>query len=310
MSFIEDILDSDTTAGKVFFGLIFLLLAWLLVTTVAGGAILYGIVKPEVHGAGLQASQLLSQPEVVNFSIPGEKDREGWFFPGLTTSPTIILCHGYQTHKADLITMVSALQKDRFNVFVFDFSGHGKVPGVTTLGPKEAKELQAAVEAMLQRTDVDRTRVGIWGFDMGGYAAVLTALADSHVKAIAVDSAYDRPIVMFRLLAAKSGLAKIPLAVTFAGWGYTIMNWSSRKELPLLSRVSELKETSKLFVQGRDNPTLAESTLQLFLRSPEPRKQAVMSKSNYAAMAEDERKAYESEVVHFFLEALPQMGAR
>jgi len=310
MSFFEDILDSDTTAGKVFYGVTFLLVAWLLLTAIVGGLILYGVVKPEVRGAGLQASQLLSQPEVLNFAIPGQKDREGWFFPGLTTSPTIILCHGYQTHKADLITMVSALQKDHFNVFVFDFTGHGTTPGTTSLGPREIKDLAAAIDAVLERTDIDRSRVGIWGFDMGGYAAMRVAMDNKRVKAIAVDSVYNEPRVMFNLLAAKSGLSKVPMAVTFARWAYTLMNWSARNDAPLLARIGELKDTPKLFIQGRDNPTLAESTLQLFLHSSEPRKQAVMSKSNYAAMAEDERKAYETEVVHFFLEALPAVVNR
>ncbi len=309
MSFFEDILDSDTIPGKIFYGALILFLLWLACTASIGGAILYSVVKPDVSG-GLQARDLLNQPEVLQFAIPGAKDREGWFFPGQTTSPTIILCHGYQTYKADLITMVSALQKDRFNVFVFDFSGHGNVAGTTSLGSNEAKELRAAVEAILQRTDVDRTRVGIWGFDMGGYAAVRAALADPRIKAIAVDSVYDHPLVMFDLLARRSALSKVPFALTFARWGFTLMSWSARNEAPLIDQIAGLKETGKLFIQGRDNPALASATLQLFLKSTEPRKQAVMPKSNYAAMAEDERKAYETEVVHFFLEALPPAISR
>jgi esterase/lipase len=72
-----------------------------------------------------------------------------------------------------------------------------------------------------------------------------------------------------------------------------------------MERVAALPQTAKLFIQGRDNPAQAEATLQLFLRASEPRKQSVMSKSNYTQMQDEERKAYETEVVHFFLEAIP-----
>lgn len=305
MSFFEDIQDPDTTKGKIAFTAMFLLVVLLLLTAAVSGSLLYRVVKPEARATGLEATDLPSRPEVVNFTVPGGKTREGWFFPGQITSPTIILCHGYQTHKADLITLVSALQKDQFNVFIFDFSGHGKVPGMTSLGPHEAKELQAAVTAMLARTDVDNTRIGLWGFDLGGYAAVSVALTDKRVKAIAVDSVFDTPRAMFELRARLSALSRYPLAMTFARWGYTILNWGSRNDTPLSERVGALRETSKLFIQGGDNPELAKSTLQLFLKSPEPRKQAVIPKSDYVRMLEDERKTYETDVVHFFREAFP-----
>ena len=305
MSFFEDILDSSTTVGKVAYAITFAFLGWFLITAAVAGTLLYSLVKPEVRGADLRDSDLFSKPELITVQAAGGKPRDGWFFPGLTTSPTIILCHGYQGHKGDIITMVSSLQKDRFNVFVFDFSGHGRAPGATTLGPGETKELLAAIDVILKRTDVDQTRVGVWGFDMGAYAALSAALADPRVKAVAADSVYDQPRTFFELLARRADISKVPLSVTFARWGYSMMNWGARNDPPLSQRVAALRETSKLFVQGQDNPALAESTLQLFLRSPEPRKQAVFPKSNYATMIEEERKAYETEVVHFFLAALP-----
>ncbi|MBI3405171.1 MAG: alpha/beta fold hydrolase [Acidobacteria bacterium] len=306
MSVFEDILDTDTTLGKIAFGLVSLVLAWVLVTAVVGVLIFYRVIHPDIRGAGLRPEDLaMSKPEVVPFSPRGEKSRDGWFFPGQVTSPTIILCHGYGTHRVDLITMVSALQKDRFNVFVFDFSGHGQTAGITSLGPKETKELIAAVDAILERTDVDRTRVGVWGFDLGGYAALSAALIDQRIKAVAVDSVYERPAMMFDLLAQQSALAKVPYAPTVARWIYTLQNWGARKVPPLSEQVSALTGTAKFYIQGRDNPVLAETTLRLFMKSPEPRRQTVMPKSNYAGMLEEERKTYEGEVVHFFLEAFP-----
>jgi pimeloyl-ACP methyl ester carboxylesterase len=304
MSIFEDIFDTSTAVGKLTLSLTVLLALWLAATGVAASMLLYEITHPDVRG-DLDPNLLLSKPEIVSIPIRGEKDREGWFFPGPTTSPTIILCPGYRTDRSDLITMVSALQKDRFNVIVFNFSGHGKIGGSTSLGHKEANELLAVVEVVLKRTDVDRTRVGVWGFDLGGYAAVAAAAAEPRIKAFAADSIYDKPRDKFDLLARDSVLAKVPLAATLARWGFLVLNWSARNEPGLMERVAALPQTAKLFIQGRDNPAQAEATLQLFLRASEPRKQSVMSKSNYTQMQDEERKAYETEVVHFFLEAIP-----
>lgn len=308
MSFFEDIFDSNSTAGKATFILAIFLILWLLVTGGVAGLLLFRITHPEVRGVGVRAEDLPSKPEVVPFRVPGgNEDREGWFFPGVTTSPTVILCHGYQTYRGDLITLVSSLQKDRFNVFVFDFSGHGKSGGSTSLGSKEAGELLAAVDAVLQRVDVDRTRVGVWGYDIGGYAVVAAASADKRIQAIAVDSIYERPADFFAFQARNSALAKLPLTAPAARWGFTLMHWGARNDPPVSDRVGGLGAIPKFFIQGRDNPALADSTFQIFLRAPEIRKQSVMNKSNYAAMQEEERKGYETEVVQFFIAAFPPL---
>ena len=52
--------------------------------------------------------------------------RDGWFFPGLRGAPTVIVCHGYRAQRADVLTLVTALQEQQFNVFLFDFTGHGQ----------------------------------------------------------------------------------------------------------------------------------------------------------------------------------------
>ena len=67
--------------------------------------------------------------------------REGWFFPGLRGAPTVVVAHGYREQRADVLTLVTALQEQQFNAFLFDFTGHGTSPGVTTLGYKETEEL-------------------------------------------------------------------------------------------------------------------------------------------------------------------------
>jgi len=100
------------------------------------------------------------RPELFRYragaGIPG-----GLVFPGLRGAPTILLCHGYESSRGELLTLVSALQDHQYNAFVFDFAAHGGNPGLTTLGYREADELRAAIETLAARSDVDPQRFGV-----------------------------------------------------------------------------------------------------------------------------------------------------
>src|ERR1700740_1662497 len=128
-----------------------------LSTVVIAGVLTYWIVKPQRTSSEINMASFPGRPDEVEFTVPGPKpsDRKGWFFPGLRGAPTIILCHGYQSSRGELLTLVSALQDHQYNVFVFDFAAHGANPGMTTFGYKEAEELRAAIDTLAARTDLD-----------------------------------------------------------------------------------------------------------------------------------------------------------
>lgn len=273
----------------------------LLSTAAFSGFLLYRILSPERIRTEINPKGFPGHPDVVSFTVPGVGTREAWFFPGLRTAPTIVLCHAYQSNRGDLLTLVTALQDHQYNVFLFDFAAHGISPGYSTFGYRETQELRAAIAAVSRRDDVDRSRFGLWGANLGGYAALAVAAAEPRVRAVAVDSVYDRPPDMLRLEIERTGLASVPLVERFASIGFAWLNRSYRHEPPLSQRLSRLAGVPKLYILVNDDPVLAQSTRDLFLRSPEPREQDILPKGNYAAMLEDEKRSYENRIVSFFL---------
>ena len=223
-------------------------------------------------------------------------------------APTIILCHGYQSNRGELLTLASALQDNRYNVFLFDFSGHGASPGFTTLGFRETHELRAAIAAVAQRDDVDRERFGLWGTSLGGYAVLAAAVADSRVRALAVDSVYDQPAEMLRLQVERSGLNALPWIHRSAQLAFRWLEYSHRHQPPLSQRVAGLAGVAKLYIYANSEPMLAQSTRELFLRSPAPREQIILAKGNYTSLLDEEKRHYENAMVSFFLQNLPPSG--
>lgn len=290
---------------KLLAAVLVLIFFTVLATAAIAGFLVYRIIKPERTSSEINMQSYPGRPDAVNFTVPGLGSREGWFFPGLRGAPTIVLCHGYTSSRGELLTLVSALQDHQYNVFVFDFAGHGKIEGTTTFGFKEVAELRAAVDVLSQRNDVDAVRFGVWGFNLGAYAALSEAENDPRIRAIALDSVYDEPEQMVKVQVEKTGLGGFPLMVRSGQFSFRWLNYPFREAPPLSRKLNRLAGVQKLFIQAVDDPELAEITRQLFLKSPEPREQAIIPHGNFVSMADDDKRAYENRIVSFFLLRLP-----
>ena len=293
--------------GRIGGMLLALALFILLAVGTISGYLLYQIVSPPRSPANVDVSLLMGHPTIYKFDIPGQGAREGWFFPGLLHAPTIVLCHGYGSQRADVLTLVTALQEHQFNVFLFDFTGHGSVPGRTDLGYGETQQLLAAIHGLGQRDDIDNTRFGVWGTDLGAYAALAAAGQDPKIESIAVDSVYDQPSDFLLAQVGHTGLGGLPLVKTFCLFGFRMLNYKYRMVPPVRASLARLQSIPKLFIESTDRPELDEATLRMFQIAPPPKAQLVDSLT-YAEMSDEGRREYEDHVVSFFLQNLPPSG--
>ncbi len=295
---------------KVFTAVVALAFFVGLATLAIAGFLVYRIVKPQRTSSEINMSTFPGRPDAVQFTVAGLGNREGWFFPGLRGAPTIILCHGYESSRSELLTLVSALQDHQYNVFVFDFAAHGANVGMTTFGYKETDELRAAINTLAARNDVDPTSFGLWGYNLGAYAAMRDAETDKRVRALVLDSVYDEPRQMVKVELGNTGLSSFPFMVRSAELSFDWLNYEHKQDPPLSKRLSALAGVPKLFIEAADQPELADLTRQMYTKSPEPREQAMIPHGNFAGMGDEDKRAYENRVVTFFLTRLPAAGRR
>src|SRR5271155_4313626 len=232
----------------------------VLATVAIAGFLVYRIVKPQRTTSEIDMESFPGKPDVVDFSVAGLNTHHGWFFPGLRGAPTIVLCHGYGSSKGELLTLVTALQDHQYNVFVFDFAAHGANDGITTFGYREADEVRAAIETLATRNDVDPASFGLWGYNLGGYAALREAEGDKRVRALVLDSAYDSPEQMVKVGVERQGLGGFPLMTKSAEFSFQWLNHQYRGELPLSNtkRMVPLAGVQKLFINAADEPELGD----------------------------------------------------
>ena len=282
----------------------------VLATSAISGFLVYRIVKPQRSAPEISLASFPGHPEVVDFTVPDAGQREGWFFPGVRRGPTIVLCHGYESSRGELLTLVSALQDHQYNVFVFDFAAHGANSGMSTLGYREADELRKAVDVLAARGDLDPARFGLWGYNLGAYAALREAEDDKRIRAMILDSVYDHPRQMVKIGVARNGLGTFPFMIRAAQHIFAYLNSTHRHDPPLSSKLAALNGVPTLFIQALDDPELAAVTRDMFLKAPEPRDQAIIPHGNFVGLSGEEKRDYENRVVSFFLLHLPVIAAR
>lgn len=309
MQILSELLYPTRWYTKIITAILVVLIFTVLATGSIAGFLVYRIVKPQRTSSEINMASFPGRPDTLEFTVPGIGKREGWFFPGLRGAPTVILCHGYQSSRGELLMLLSALQDHQYNVFVFDFAAHGKSAGITSLGFREAGELRAAVNALAQRNDVDPSRFGVWGYNIGAYTALREAVDDRRIRVLVLDSVYDRPEQMLTLQVQKTGLGGFPLMIRSARFAFRWLNIEYHEAPALSKQLSKVAGVPKLFIQAIDDPDLARTTRELFLAAPEPRDQAIIARGNFVGMSDEDKRDYENRVVSYFLLRLPVLSS-
>ena len=308
MGFTSELRHPTTWYTQLAIAILALAIFALLAAGALSGYLVYRMISPARSHSDIDLQNFPGHPEKLNFTVSGEGPRDGWFFPGLKSAPTIVLCPAYQSSRGELLTLASALQDQQYNVLVFDFSAHGSAGGRSTLGFQEVAELRAAMDAVANRGDVDANRFGLWGVNLGAYVALAEAMNDHRVRAIAAESPYGHPRDMVALQVSRSGLGSLPLVTRMSQMIFGWLHPPFRNVQPLNTRIAKLSGVAQLYLESPDEPLLAASTTELFRISSPPHELVILQHGNYAGMLDDEKRNYENRIVSFFLVNLPLAG--
>jgi pimeloyl-ACP methyl ester carboxylesterase len=153
-----------------------------------------------------------------------------WLIPSaVPNAPALVLLHGYPANKADLLPVAGALQS-RFTVLLLDFRHFGKSEGaVTTLGFRERADLRAAVDTLAQR---GHTRIGVFGYSLGGAVAILGAAEDPRIRAVSAWAPFADLRVLARDLYGMFWVLKYPFVELMVLWGRVFLGGDITRPSP------------------------------------------------------------------------------
>lgn len=118
----------------------------------------------------------------------------GWYIPAADgsgpTAPTIVLVHGFNNSKANILEYGEGLH-EHFNLVAFDMRNRGRSTGTqTTAGVLEQKDLRAIID-WVEREKAP-VHLGVLGNSLGAATAMAEARDDPRVEALALDSMHTR----------------------------------------------------------------------------------------------------------------------
>lgn len=224
----------------------------------------------------------------------------GWYLPSRNRAAVAVM-HGFAENRTQMLFEAEVLSRAGYGVLLFDSRGHGESEGdLVTWGDREREDLRAAVDFLSRRDDVDPSRLGVLGFSMGGTTAMLGALEDPRLKAVAAAGAYPSLEADTRYSYGKWG----PLSVQPVLWTLRLSGVDVDAVDPM-KRLCDLKGRPLLLINGDVDP-YAPAFLQdaLFQAACEPKSYWVVPGAHHGEYAKQAPEAYAHHLRDFFDAAL------
>ncbi len=115
---------------------------------------------------------------------------KGWWVPAPGAKGTVVLVHGLNRSRLEMVSKTAFLHAQGWNALLFDLRAHGESGGtMRTLGYLERGDVHAAVEVARSRA-APTAPVVLWGISFGGATAVFAAARDPLVAAVVCDSSF------------------------------------------------------------------------------------------------------------------------
>ncbi|MDO8444667.1 MAG: alpha/beta fold hydrolase [Deltaproteobacteria bacterium] len=212
--------------------------------------------------------------EEVSFQSTDGVRLKGWFINGSGEGrlPTIIVCHGLGANRSDFTELSAGLSRDGYSVLIFDFRGHGESEKkASSFGYLEQNDLLGALRYVKTRNDVDKEKIGVYGFSMGGAVAILTAAETDEIKAVISDSSYTSLKEQGKRLFAGSPLPSF-LFLKPLVWMYEVFFRIDADDISPVSRIGEISPRGVMIIGGgADEQMPSSDAMRLFSAAREPK---------------------------------------
>jgi len=179
---------------------------WLKRTALVAGALaallLFGVLPYALAGlvsfrkvryqdrenAGVTPASFQVPFEDVAFRAQDGVELKGWWVPAAAGRGTVVLVHGLNRSRLEMVRKVPFVHEQGWNALLFDLRHHGDSGGsACSFGYFERRDVQAAVAYARERAP---GAVVLWGVSLGAAASMLAAAEDPSIAGIVCDSSF------------------------------------------------------------------------------------------------------------------------
>jgi dipeptidyl aminopeptidase/acylaminoacyl peptidase len=230
----------------------------------------------------------------------------GWFAPPNDQGAAIILVHGLGSNRGELANEAELLVEHGFGALLINLRNHGTSQGeMTTLGYYEVRDVEAAFQYLLNRSEVNPDRIGLLGNSMGAIVVIRSAARIPEIGAIVAQSGLTSiEDNIGRSFKAMTGLPEFPFAPLVILIGERRSGVAIDQVRPI-EDVGKLQSQAILFVHGEaDEIVPFQNSLRLYEAAQEPKELYIVRGAGHGGLLAADPARYESTVVGFFEEYL------
>jgi len=239
----------------------------------------------------------------------------GWLIRGAEGSPSVVLLHRYGADRSWLLNLAVKLNETtNFTVLWPDLRGHGENPPVTrtVFGAVDGDDATAAIDYLhTLKTPAGKPQVagpvGVYGVELGAYAALDAAKRYPEIRALALDSAPASPDDLVRAATSVRAGMNNALLQRLASWGLKIYSLGKYQSTPACELARSLKTVRVLLLSGGEGDTWRASTLELgkcFNGTVELKKDLPVTGVSLPSATGEQEETYDRPVIEFFNKAL------
>lgn len=230
----------------------------------------------------------------------------GWLFERTDARAVILLCHGHQFNRMQMLPILRLLRDEPYSFLLFDFRRAGRSGGtLCTIGRDETADVLAAVDALQTRLSTRNMSIGVFGYSMGGAAAIMAAAADCRIRAVATQGAYaslDRAVNQRgRMFLGVAGpLLTVPATRMAKRW----LEFDPAEVSPALC-VHRIAPRPILLVHGKRDPFVrVDDAYILYHHAREPKRLVILPHSWHITVTRDDVAVFRQELRAFFRQTL------
>jgi pimeloyl-ACP methyl ester carboxylesterase len=143
---------------------------------------------PDKENGGLSPTSFQLASEDATFRSADGVELRGWWVPADEPRGTVVMIHGLNRSRIEMIKKVPFVHERGWNALLFDLRHHGDSGGeATTFGVREKDDVRAAIALARERSP---GQVVLWGVSLGGASAVMAAAEEPAVAGVICDSSF------------------------------------------------------------------------------------------------------------------------
>jgi fermentation-respiration switch protein FrsA (DUF1100 family) len=283
----------------------------VVVGALASGAtqiLAYWAVHPPREQLSQTPARLGLPYEDVAFSSSDGVQLKGWFISSSCSRAAVILGHGFTRSRQEMLDIAAMLNRNDYNVLMFDWRAHGESGGErTTFGYKEVDDLAAALEFLSGQPGVDSERIGVLGKSMGAAIAIRGAAALPEIRAVVSDSPFPSLEDSIEVGVRRRGPLGIwPLRSLAVFLGVKTIGIDPDLIRPI-DDIDEISPRPVLIMHGgRDELVPIDTGERLYAAASEPKFLWYAPEAAHVKLSADYPAEYEARVVAFFDAALKE----